>query len=191
MAKFRESQTAHNLLLSYSAEAQARTRYNFFGTRAREEGFIQIANLFDETAEQEYEHALRFFNFFNGGELEISGVFPSGTINDTHANLLSSAELELFVHDKLYAVFAKVAEEEGFGRAADTFNAINVSEKHHELMFRELADNLASGKAFKRDSQVTWKCLGCGYLHEGYSPPDKCPGCVKPPGYFEIYKKNW
>jgi rubrerythrin len=191
MVKFRESRTAHNLLLSYSAEAQARTRYNIFSTIAREEDLIQIAKIFDETAQQEYEHALRFFNFFNGGELEITGVFPSGTIKDTHANLIASAELELYVHDSLYGVFAVVAEEEGFARAADTFHAINVAEKHHEIMFRELADNLVTGRAFKRDSVVTWKCLNCGFLHEGDSPPDKCPACVKPPGYFEILVKNW
>jgi len=191
MVDFRESKTAHNLLLSYSAEAQARTRYNFFATRAREDGFIQIANLFDETANQEYEHALRFFKFFNGGQLEIIGQFPAGVIKDTHANLISSAELELYTHDQMYEVFAKVAEEEGFQRAADTFYAINIAEKNHELMFRALAENLKSERVFRRDDSVIWKCLSCGYLHEGDRPPDKCPACVKPPGYFEIFKKNW
>lgn len=191
MAGFRESQTAKNLLLSYSAEAQARTRYNFFATQAREDGYIQIAKLFDETAEQEYQHALRFFKFFNGGELEISGTFPSGVIKDTHANLISSAELELYVHDKMYQVFAEQAEEEGFQRAADTFYAINVAEKNHEIMFRELADNLVSARVFQREQVLCWKCLSCGYLHQGTSPPDKCPACVKPPGYFEIMQKNW
>ena len=191
MAVFRESKTAKNILLSYSAEAQARTRYNFFATQAREEGYIQIANLFDETAGQEFEHALRFFKFFNGGDLEITGIFPAGVIKDTHANLISSAELELYVHDQMYQVFADEAEEEGFRRAADTFNAINVSEKNHELMFRTLAENLKSGRAFKRKETIIWKCISCGYLHEGFSPPDKCPACVKPPGYFEIFKENW
>ncbi|SDP55608.1 rubrerythrin [Desulforhopalus singaporensis] len=191
MGKFRESRTAHNLLLSYSAEAQARTRYNFFATRAHDEGLIQIGRLFDETAAQEYEHALRFFNFFNGGELTITGAFPAGVIKDTRSNLIASAALELYVHDEMYAVFAEVAEAEGFARAADTFNAINVSEKNHEIMFRELAENLATGKTFQKESVVTWKCLSCGYLHHGKTPPDKCPACVKPPGYFEILKKNW
>ena len=191
MAIFRESQTARNLLLSYSAETQARTRYHFFATKAREEGYIQIANIFDQTAEQEYEHALRFFKFFNGGELEITGVFPAGVIKDTESNLLASAELELYVHDQLYKVFADTAEEEGFQRAADTLHAINVSEKHHEEMFRELADNLSLGRAFKRDESVTWRCLGCGYIHKGKSPPDKCPACVKPTSHFEILAKNW
>ena len=191
MASFRESKTARNLLLSYSAEAQARTRYNFFAVQAKAEDLIQIARIFDETAEQEYEHALRFFKFFNGGELEITGVFPAGVIKDTHANLLASAALELYVHDKMYKVFADEAEEEGFQRAADTFHAINVAEKHHEKMFRELAENLTSGRAFKRSMDTVWKCLNCGYLHEGAVPPEKCPACVKPPGYFAILETNW
>lgn len=191
MVKFRESQTAKNILLSYSAETQARTRYDFFATQAEDDGFIHISRLFKETAEQEYEHALRFFKFFNGGELEIVGTFPAGVIKDTHANLIASAELELYVHDQLYAVFAEKAEEEGFARAADTFHAINVAEKRHEIMFRELADNIITGRVFKREASVTWKCLGCGYHHEGETPPDKCPACVKPQGYFEEVKKNW
>ncbi len=191
MTSFRESKTAHNLLLSYSAEAQARTRYNFFATQALEENYKQISKIFDETADQEYEHALRFFKFFNGGELEICGIFPTGVIKDTGSNLLSSAELELYVHDNMYKIFAQVAEEEGFQRAADTFNAINIAEKHHEMMFRELAENLAADRAFFRTEPMTWRCLGCGYLHEGPEPPDKCPACVKPRTYFEIYKKNW
>lgn len=191
MVAFKESRTAKNILLSYSAETQARTRYDFFATKAKDDGFIQIAKLFTETAQQEYEHGLRFFKFFNGGELEISGTFPAGVIKDTHANLLQSAELELYVHDQLYAVFADTAEEEGFARAADTFHAINVSEKCHENMFRELADNIVSGRIFERESAVTWKCLSCGYHHKGTTPPDKCPACVKPRGYFEVVAKNW
>jgi rubrerythrin len=191
MTVFRDSQTAHNLLLSYSAEAQARTRYNFFATSAREEGFIQMAKIFDETAEQEYEHGLRFFKFFNGGEMQITGTFPAGVIKDTASNLLASAALELYVHDKMYKVFAEIAEAEGFPRAADTWHAINVAEKHHELMFRELADNIAKGRAFQREESFTWKCLNCGYMHVGTAPPEKCPACVKPANFFEIFSKNW
>ena len=191
MTGFRTSKTAHNLLLSYSAEAQARTRFNFFAEQARTEDLIEVARIFDETAEQEYEHGLRFFKFFNGSELEITGTFPAGVIKDTRTNLIAAADLELFVHDKMYKVFAGIAEEEGFPRAAETFTAINVAEAHHEVMFRALADNLASGRAFKRQEKVVWKCLNCGYLHEGTSPPDKCPACVKPPGYFAILEKHW
>ena len=191
MVKFRESRTARNLLTSFAAEAQARTRYNFFARRAEEDGFIQVARFFDETADQEYEHALRFFKFFNGGELEVAWPFPAGVIEDTHANLLSSAALELHVHDVMYKGFAEVATEEGFKRAADTFYAIMVAEKHHEELFRGLADNISSGRIFKRDDERVWKCIGCGYLHSATEPPDKCPACVRPPGYFELLGKNW
>lgn len=191
MIPFKESKTAKNLLISYSAEAQARTRYNFFARRAEDDGYIQIARLFDETAEQEYEHALRFFKFFNGGDLEISWNFPAGVIEDTRANLLSSAALELYVHDVMYKNFAKIALEEGFKRAADTFDAISISEKHHEQLFRELAENIDNNRVFAKDEEMTWKCLSCGYLHRGSEAPSKCPACVKPQGYFEILKKNW
>ena len=191
MAKFRESRTAKNLLISYSAEAQARTRYNFFARRAEEDGYIQIARLFDETAQQEYEHALRFFKFFNGGNLEITWDFPAGVIEDTRSNLLSSAELELYVHDVMYKQFAEIALEEGFKRAADTFDAISVSERHHEKLFRELAANIDNGIVFARAKEMTWKCLGCGYIHHGAEPPSKCPACVKPQGYFELLAHNW
>jgi rubrerythrin len=188
--RFRESRTAHNLLVSFSAEAQARTRYNFFAARAREENLIQIARIFDETAEQEYEHALRFFKFFNGGELEITGKFPSGVIEDTRANLISSAELERYVSG-MYREFAEVARQEGFDRAAETLEAIIVSEQHHETLFLELADNIALGRCFSRPEETQWKCLGCGYIHRGKKAPEKCPACVRPQGYFELLGRNW
>ena len=191
MVSFRESRTAKNLLISFSAEAQARTRYDFFAQRAEEDGYIQIARFFSETARQEYEHALRFFKFFNGGDLEIAWNFPAGVIEDTRSNLLSSAELELHVHDVMYKGFAQVASEEGFQRAADTFDAISVSERHHEKLFRELADNIDTGRVFQREKEMTWKCLSCGYIHSGTEPPSKCPACVKPAGYFELLADNW
>ena len=189
--RFRESRTAHNLLVSFSAEAQARTRYNFFAMRAREENFIQIARMFDETAEQEYEHALRFFKFFNGGEMDITGKFPAGVIEDTRSNLLSSAELELYVHGTMYRQFAETAREEGFERAAETLDAISVAERHHEQVFRELADNINAGRCFTREKETLWKCLGCGYIHRGIQPPEKCPACVRPQGFFELLGRNW
>ena len=191
MVKFRESRTAKNLLISFSAETQARTRYNFFANRARDEGYIQIARLFDETADQECEHALRFFKFFNGGELEISWTFPAGVILDTHANLLSAADLERYVHSVMYPGFARIAEEEGFQRAADTLNAISVSERQHEKLYRGLAANLKTDRAFNRDEERAWRCLSCGYIHTGTEAPDKCPACVKPRGYFELLCENW
>ncbi len=191
MVKFRESQTAKNLHISFAAETQARTRYDFFANKAIDEGFIQIAKIFDETAKQEFEHALRFFKFFNGGELEMKWVFPTGVIKDTRSNLLSAAALEKYVSEDMYAKFAKIAEKEGYERAADTFNNIIVSEKHHEKLYLELAENIATDKVFKKDEERVWRCLSCGYLHTGKKAPEKCPACVKPTGYFELLYENW
>ncbi len=191
MGKFRESKTAVNLHTSFAAEAQARTRYNFFANKARDEGYIQIGKLFDETADQEYEHALRFFKFFNGGELTINWPFPTGVIEDTHANLLSSADLEAYVGNDMYLGFAKTARQEGFIRAADTFDAIIVAENHHEKLFRHLAENIASKKVLQDDMPIRWRCLGCGYIHEGKTVPDKCPACVRPAGWFERLCENY
>ena len=191
MIPFRESRTAVNLHTSFAAETQARTRYNFFAAKAREEGYIQVAKIFDETAAQEYEHALRFFKFFNGGELEIKWVFPTGVIKDTHANLLSAAALEKYVSEDMYLKFAKVADEEGFERASDTFNNIIVAEKHHEQMYLDLAKNIEENRFFDKEEETVWRCLSCGYIHQGKSAPKKCPACVKPKGFFELLYKNW
>jgi rubrerythrin len=191
MVKFRESRTAVNLHTSFAAETQARTRYNFFAAKARDEGYIQVARIFDETADQEYEHALRFFKFFNGGELTINWSFPTGVIKDTHANLVSAAALERFVSKDMYLNFAKEALEEGFERAADTFYNIIVSEDHHEQMYLELAENIEKDRCFVKKEETVWRCLSCGYIHKGKMAPQKCPACVKPTGYFELLYKNW
>jgi len=191
MVKFRESRTAINLHTAFAAETQARTRYDFFANKARDDGYIQIAKIFNETADQEFEHALRFFKFFNGGELEIKWVFPTGVIKDTRANLLSAAALEKYVSEDMYEKFAKIAKQEGFERAEDTFNNIIVAEKHHEKLYLELAENIAKDNVFKKDEEKVWRCLSCGYLHTGKAAPEKCPACVKPTGYFELLFKNW
>ena len=191
MGKFRESQTAQNLLISFAGESQARNRYTYFARVAAEEGFIQIADIFEETANQECEHALRFFKFFNGGEMEITWSFPSGVIKKTYENLLSAAEGELFEHSSMYPGFAKIAMEEGFARAAETWDAISVSEKQHEKRFRELAANILAEKVFVRENQVVWRCRNCGYLHTGHEAPEKCPACVRPRAYFELLCENW
>lgn len=191
MVKFRESQTAKNLHISFGAETQARTRYDFFANKARDDGYIQIAKIFKETAGQEFEHALRFFKFFNGGELEMKWVFPTGVIKDTRANLLSAAALEKYVSEDMYARFAETAKEEGFERAEDTFNNIIVAEEHHEKLYLELAENITRDRVFQKDEERIWRCLSCGYLHTGKSAPEKCPACVKPTGYFELLYENW
>ena len=191
MGKFRESQTAKNLLVSYAFESQATTRYTFFANKAKEDGYIQIAGIFQETAGQECEHALRFFKFFNGGELEVTATFLTGVIKSTLENLLSAADLEKHVHTELYPGFAKIAREEGFGKAADFWDAISVAEAQHEKTFLALAENIQKDTIFQRPGKCVWRCMNCGYIHEGNSPPDKCPACVKPSGYFELFVQNW
>lgn len=191
MVKFRDSQTAKNLHISFAAETQARTRYNFFAIKARKEGYFQIAKIFDETAEQEFEHALLFFKYFNGGELEVKWTFPTGVISDTRANLLSAAALEKYVSEDMYAKFAEIARSEGFERAEDTFNNIIVSEVHHEKLYLELAENIATDTVFSKDDERVWRCLSCGFLHNGTAAPKKCPACMKPIGYFELLYENW
>jgi rubrerythrin len=191
MIKFRESRTAKNLMLSFAGESQARNRYTYFSRQAADDGFIQISDIFEETANQECEHALRFFKFFNGGELEITGSFPSGVIKNTYDNLIAAAAGEKFEHSQLYPSFAKIAREEGFERAADTWDAISVSEKQHEKRYLELAANIKADRVFKRNDERAWRCLNCGYVHTGTEAPDKCPACVHPKEFFELLAENW
>lgn len=191
MVKFRDSQTAKNLLISFAGESQARNRYTYFARKAKEDGYIQIADIFEETAHHECEHALRFFKFFNGGELDISFSFPTGVIRTTHENLIASADGERYEHTEMYPGFAKIARDEGFERAAETWDAISVSEKQHEKRYRELAANIAADRVFSRKKAATWRCRNCGYLHPGENAPEKCPACVHPTGYFELLGENW
>jgi rubrerythrin len=191
MGKFRESRTAKNLLTAFAGESQARNRYTYFARRAREEGFIQIADIFAETADQECEHALRFFKFFNGGELEITWQFPAGVIQGTYENLVAAADGERYEHSEMYPGFAAIARAEGFARASDTWEAISVSERQHEKRYRELAANLLSQRVFSRPETRAWRCRNCGYVHAGPEAPEKCPACVKPQGFFELLCENW
>ena len=191
MGKFKESQTAKNLLTSFAFESQATTRYQFFANKAQKDEYAQIAAIFEETADQEREHALRFFKFFNGGELEITATFLTGVIKTTYDNLIASADLERNVHTTLYPGFAAIAREEDYLRAADTWDAIMVAEEQHERTFLALAQNLQSGKIFKRETKMRWRCRNCGYIHEGTEPPGKCPACVRSSSHFELFCENW
>jgi rubrerythrin len=191
MGKFRESATAKNLLISYAFESQATTRYIFFADKAKDDGYMQVSGIFRETADQELEHALRFFKFFNGGELEVTASFLTGVIKTTHENLLASADLEHFVHTELYPGFAKIAREENFNKAADFWDAISVAEKQHEKTFSALAENISTGRVFKRETKMVWRCKNCGYIHQDTAPPDKCPACVRPTSYFELFFENF
>ena len=191
MGKFRESQTAKNLLISYAFESQATTRYIFFSNKAKEDGYIQISKIFKEIADQELEHALRFFKFFNGGELEVTSSFLTGVIKTTYDNLIASADLENNVHTNLYPGFAKIGREERFDRAAEFWDAISIAEAQHEKTFLALADNLKTGRIFSRNEKRVWRCSNCGYIHEGKNAPEKCPACVRPIGFFEIFAEAW
>jgi rubrerythrin len=185
------SQTEINLLKAFAGESQARNRYTYFASAAKKEGLVQIAEIFSETADQEKEHAKRFFKFLEGGDLEITDTFPAGMISDTLENLKAAAAGEEHEWMTLYPEFAKVAREEGFGQIAKTFEAIAIAEKQHGKRYKDLAENLESGKVFKRNGKVVWRCINCGYLHEATDAPKLCPACLHPQAYFEILGENW
>ncbi len=192
MAKsIKGTQTEKNVLMAFAGESQARNRYTYFAGAARKEGLMQISEIFAETAEQEKEHAKRFFNFLEGGDLEIQASFPAGVIGTTLENLRAAAAGEEHEWTALYPEFARVAREEGFEAVAKAFDAISIAEKQHGKRYSELADNLEAGKVFKRKGKLIWRCRNCGYLHEAESAPEVCPACLHPQAYFEILAENW
>ena len=186
MRSIKGTQTEKNVLLSFAGESQARNRYTYFASKAKKEGLVQISLIFEETANQEMEHAKRFFKFLEGGDLEITGTFPAGQIKDTLTNLKAAAMGEHEEHSDMYPAMAAVARQEGFEEIARLWDAVSVAEKQHETRYRDLAKNLEEGKVFKRDGVVTWRCLNCGYLHEGPEAPAACPACAHPQAYFEL-----
>ena len=191
MAELKGSRTESNLLKSFAGESQARNRYTFFASAARKEGLEQIAAIFEETANQEKEHAKRFFSFLKGGDLEITATFPAGKVGTTLENLEAAATGEEHEWQEMYPEFAKIAREEGFELIAKVFEAISVAEKQHGKRYRDLFQNLKDGKVFKRNGKVTWRCINCGYLHEGDEAPKACPACAHPQAYFELLGENW
>ncbi|MCU0559629.1 MAG: rubrerythrin family protein [Desulfobacterales bacterium] len=191
MSKLKGTRTEKNLLTSFAGESQARNRYTYAAGQARKEGFVQIADIFTETADQEKEHGKRFFKFLEGGEVEIACAFPAGVIATTIENLKAAAAGEHHEHTSMYPGFAQIAAEEGFKDVAAAFRAISIAEKQHEKRFLDLAANIAAGRVFKRDTQVTWRCRNCGYLHTGLSAPELCPACVHPQAHFELLGENW
>ncbi len=192
MAKsIKGTQTEKNLMIAFAGESQARNRYTYFAGVARKEGLVQISHIFEETADQEKEHAKRFFKFLEGGEVEVTDTFPAGKIGSTMENLLHAAAGEEHEWTEMYPGFAKVAREEGFDSVADAFDAISVAEKQHEKRYRDLAENLRAGRVFKRDGKVVWRCRNCGYLHEGDEAPERCPACIHPQAHFELLAENW
>ncbi len=185
------TKTQTNLMAAFAGESQARNRYTYFASKAKKEGFVQIANIFEETANQEREHAKRLFKFMTGGETEITGAFPFGTIGATTDNLKAGAAGENFEWTEMYPGFAKTAREEGFDAIADVFEAIAVAEKQHEKRYLELAANIDAGQVFKRDAAATWRCLNCGFIADGTEAPSACPACAHPQAHFEILGENW
>jgi rubrerythrin len=185
------SRTERNILTAFAGESQARNRYTYFAAKARNEGYVQMADIFEETANQEKEHAKRLFKLLPGGEVQISATFPAGVISSTAENLVSAAAGENYEHTEMYPSFANTAREEGFHEIAEVFMAIAVAEKQHEKRYLALAANIGTGRVFKREEPVTWRCRNCGYLHEGPEAPPSCPACAHPRAHFELLGENY
>jgi rubrerythrin len=191
MGSLKGTQTEKNLLTAFSGESQARNRYTYFASQAKREGYVQMADIFTETADQEKEHAKRLFKFLEGGEVEIAAAFPAGVIGTTVENLKAGAAGEHYEYTEMYPGFAKTAREEGFDAIAAAFEAIAVAEKQHEKRYLDLAANIEAGRVFKRDEKNTWRCRNCGYLHEGNEAPEACPACAHAQAHFELLGENW
>lgn len=189
--KLKGSETEKNLLKAFAGESQARNRYTYFASAARNEGFEQIKGIFEETAENEKEHAKIFFKYLEGGDAEIIASYPAGKIGKTEENLLEAANGEKLEWGTLYPEFEKIAREEGFQEIADSFKEIAEVEEKHEKRYRKLLDNVKKGIVFKRDKIVRWKCRNCGYVHTGASAPDKCPACQHPQAFYELFVENY
>lgn len=191
MASLKGTQTEKNLLTAFSGESQARNRYTYFASAAKKEGFIQISDIFTETAEQEKEHAKRLFKFLEGGEVEITAAFPAGIIGPTLENLKEAAAGEEHEWKHMYPDFAAIAKAEGFETIANVFKMIAVAEKQHGKRYTELAANIENGTVFKKEQKTKWRCRNCGYVHEGTSAVGTCPACDHPQAHFELLAENW
>ena len=191
MVTLKGTQTEINILTAFAGESQARNRYTYFASKAKKEGYVQISTIFEETANQEKEHAKRLFKLLEGGELEISATFPAGVIGTTLENLQEAAAGENYEQTVMYPEFAKTAMEEGFKNVAAIFTAIAVAEKQHEKRYNDLAANIEAGKVFKREEKVTWRCRNCGYIHEGTEAVDECPACEHKQAHFELLGENY
>ena len=185
------TETEKNILKAFAGESQARNRYTYFASKAKKEGYVQISSIFEETANQEKEHAKRLFKLLEGGEIEITAGFPAGVVGKTEENLAEAAGGENHEWTTMYPEFAKVAVAEGFDNIAKIFEAIAVAEKQHEKRYKDLMDNINAGRVFKRDGKIIWRCRNCGYIEEGTEAPEICPACAHPTAHFEILGENW
>ena len=191
MGKLQGSQTEKNILTAFAGESQARNRYTYFASQAKKAGYVQIADIFEETANQEKEHAKRLFKLLEGGEVEVNAAFPAGVIGTTTENLQAAAAGENYEHTSMYPSFAQTARDEGFNDIAAVFMAIAVAEKQHEKRYLDLAANIEADRVFKREQQATWRCRNCGYLHEGEEAPGICPACAHAQAHFELLGENY
>ena len=185
------SKTEKNILTAFAGESQARNRYTYFASKAKKDGFVQIAAIFEDSAAQEKEHAKRLFKLLKGGEVEIQAAFPAGIIGTTAENLEASAGGEHYEWTEMYPGFATIAREEGFQDIAMIFESIAVAEKQHESRYLGLLKNIKEGTVFKKESPVVWRCINCGYLSEGTDAPGACPACAHSQAYFEVLGENW
>jgi rubrerythrin len=194
MKSLKGTKTAENLMKTFAGESQARTRYTYYASQAKKEGYVQISNIFTETADNEKEHAKRFFKLLNeslnGDTVEIKASYPV-SLGDTKANLQSAADGENEEWTDLYPEFAKVADDEGFPIVAAAFRNISKVEERHEARYRKLLENIENDMVFKKDSSVLWKCHNCGYIYEGMAAPEVCPACIHPKSYYEVFVENY
>ena len=191
MKSIKGTQTEKNLLAAFAGESQARNRYTFFASKAKKEGYEQIAAIFQETADNEKEHAEVFFKHLQGGDVEITAAYPAGIIGTTTENLLAAAKGEKMEWGTLYPDFAETAQKEGFPMVAHSFKKIAEVEAYHEKRYRKLLENVKNGKVFKKDKTIKWKCRNCGYVHEGPEAPDVCPACQHLQSYYEVWTEPY
>lgn len=191
MKSIKGTQTEKNLLANFAGESQARNRYTYFASQAKKEGYEQISWIFADTADNEKEHAKRFFKFLEGGDLEITATYPAGVIGNTMENLKEAAAGENLEQTVLYPEAARIADEEGFNEIADVYRAIAKVEAEHEKRYRALLKNIEENSVFKKGSTVKWRCRNCGYVHEGPEAPAECPACAHPQAYYELLAENY
>jgi rubrerythrin len=191
MAKLKGSETEKNLLKAFAGESQARNRYTYFTNVAKKEGFEQIAGIFQETADNEKEHAEVFFKHLEGGDVEITATYPAGRIGTTVENLLAAAEGEHLEWGTLYPAFEKVARKEGLEKVAESFKEIAEVEERHEKRYRKLLEDVRTSAVFRSDKVIEWKCRNCGYVHVGKEAPKECPACKHPQSYYERLAENY
>ncbi len=189
MKSIKGTKTEINLLTAFAGEAQARNRYTYFASVAKKEGYVEISKIFEETADQEKEHAKRLFKFLEGGDVQITESFPAGKICSTLENLKASVMGETHEFDQMYPDYAKIAKDEGFHDIADVFSKIAVAEKGHAQRYQHFANLITNNTVFKRPQNITWRCLNCGYMHNGSEALEKCPACNHPRDYFEVFKE--